>query len=135
MSDMYLILRRRLSEVTSEKEWVVLGAEVMRDARKARGLSYESIAREIPVASKTYERWEKRGAVPVELVDKVAGLLRLEIERPEFKRTVTLDSEQDADPGQMDRIEASLADLLGLYHNLSDRFDDMRREQSQSDEG
>lgn len=80
MSDLYLVLRSRLDVV---KDWVELGTQTMRDAREAQGLSYEAVARQIPVASKTYERWEKRGAVPRPFVVKVAGILDLEVEIPE----------------------------------------------------
>lgn len=111
---MYLVLRRRLTEVS--KEWVVLGMEVMRDARKAKGLSYEGVARQIPVSSKTYERYEKRGAVPVELVDKFAVVLDLEIERPEFRRVVSLPTEEAS--GEAERLDHLEEQLEGANRRL-----------------
>src|SRR3954466_13408224 len=79
MSDMYLVLRSRLSEVTT---WVELGSDVMRDARKRTGLSMEAVARLVHVSLKTYDRWEKRGAVPRHEVQAVAAALGLEIDDP-----------------------------------------------------
>lgn len=113
MSDLYLVLRHRVSEV---KQWASLGTEVMRDARQARGWSYETVARKIPVSSKTYERYEKAGQVPVELVDKIAGILGLEIERPEFRRVVSLPAEG---PGgdlrrKLDQIDELVRDVRTL---------------------
>jgi DNA-binding XRE family transcriptional regulator len=61
MSDMYLVLRRRLDDVARQHDWVPIGTETMRDARKHLGLSYEAVGRALSVASKTYERWEKAG--------------------------------------------------------------------------
>jgi transcriptional regulator with XRE-family HTH domain len=84
MSDLYLVLRRRLDLVATE--WVEIGTDVLRNARKLRGLSYESLARQIPVASKTWERWEKAGRVPLAYLEKVASLLDLEIEQPAGER-------------------------------------------------
>lgn len=105
MSDMYLVLRHRVSEV---KQWATLGTEVMKEARLAKGWSYETAARQIPVSSKTYERYEKKGAVPTELVDRVADILDLEIERPAFRRTVTLASGQ---PATLADVQDDLAEV------------------------
>lgn len=80
MSDMYLVLRRRLNSVATE--WLDIPTDVVKEARKRKGLSYESAARQVPVAAKTWERWEKRGRVPLFHVDKIAQILALEIERP-----------------------------------------------------
>jgi transcriptional regulator with XRE-family HTH domain len=87
MSDLYLVLRSRLESVTS---WVSLGTDVMFRARKAKGLSYEAVARQANVSSKTYERYEKRGRVPEHEVEMFADILGLEIERPARER-VTLE--------------------------------------------
>lgn len=62
--------------------WVVIGTDVMREARRRLGLSYEAVARKLPVSSKTYERWEKRGEVPRSDLERLAEILELQIERP-----------------------------------------------------
>jgi transcriptional regulator with XRE-family HTH domain len=100
---MYLVLRRRLSDVT---DWVQLGTETMRNARKALGLSYETAARLIPVSSKTYERWEKAGRVPRHLVPKMAEVLGLEIEIPRLESVQIREDDTVAD--RLDRIERAL---------------------------
>lgn len=79
MSGIYLVLRRRLEDVV---DWVELGTELMWSSRKARGYSYEAMGRLLNVAAKTYERWEKRGCVPRHMLDQVAEVLDLELERP-----------------------------------------------------
>jgi transcriptional regulator with XRE-family HTH domain len=77
MSDIYLVLRHRLDRMT---DWVMIDSTVLREARKRLSLSYEGVARQIPVSSKTYERYEKNGRVPRELIATVAGILELDIE-------------------------------------------------------
>lgn len=79
MSELYLTLRTRLESVT---EWVYIDTDILRSARERRGLSYETMARTIPVAAKTWERYEKDGRVPRHLVMAVAKTLELEIEQP-----------------------------------------------------
>lgn len=80
MSDLYLVLRSRLADVA---EWLHVGEDVMRSARNARGLSVESTARQLHIASKTYERHEKRGRIPRHRVSDYARVLGLEITEPE----------------------------------------------------
>lgn len=80
---MYLVLRHRLDTVATE--WVPIESDVLLGAMKQRGLSYEALARQIPVSAKTAERWVKRGRVPTWHIDRVAELLGLEIERPAFE--------------------------------------------------
>src|SRR5690348_2408612 len=82
MSDLYLVLRRRLDSVP---EWVYLPTSDLKAARDRAGLSYEGLARQLPVSSKTWERYEKAGRVPRHLVPKVARILGLEIETPEVR--------------------------------------------------
>ncbi len=79
MSDLYLELRTRIPVVT---DWVAVGAERLAEAQKARGLSNERLAREIPVSTKTWERWKKRGELPADSIPAVAKALNLEIKRP-----------------------------------------------------
>lgn len=92
MSDLYLVLRSRLDAVT---KWVTLGTDVMKDARNARGLSYEAVSRQANVSAKTYERYEKRGQVPEHQVEAFAGILGLEIERPIRERVVVQERETE----------------------------------------
>lgn len=79
MSDLYLVLRHRLDHVA---DWFPIETEVLREARRRLKLSYETVAREIPVSSKTYERYEKRGRVPRDILPRLAQILELEIETP-----------------------------------------------------
>src|SRR5215210_3526266 len=118
MSELYLVLRNRLEAVT---DWVQLGSEVMRAARKEQGLSHESMARKIPVSAKTYERWEKRGAVPVQWVEKAAGALQLEIERVPLPAKIRLQEGVSA-PELADltgRLEAALSSLADEAERLA----------------
>lgn len=77
MSDLYLVLRSRLDAVA---EWVTIGDELAL-AQKALGLSDERVAREVSVSTRTWIRWRQRGQVPIYMVEKVATVLHLEIER------------------------------------------------------
>jgi transcriptional regulator with XRE-family HTH domain len=115
MSDLYLILRSRLDAVA---EWVLIDAPILKAARDARGLSYESVARELHVSSKTWERYEKRGRIPRHLLGSVASLLDLEIEQPAPRRVrvgtpelgiPALDDLRDHLDRRLDAIELQLA--------------------------
>lgn len=93
MSDLYLVLRSRLDAVTN---WVAISTDVLRSARKAKGLSYEAVSRLANVSSKTYERYEKEGRLPEHSVDAFAEILGLEIDRPARTRvTVGTDPETE----------------------------------------
>lgn len=137
MSDLYLVLRRRLEEV---KNWAYIDTDVLRSARDSRGLSYEAMGRLIPTSSKTYERWEKGGRIPVELVGVIADLLDLEIERPQRTRTtVTVDggARDGAEATDIDVLRAEMARRLngveGLLSEILDRLPET--DQSQEEEG
>lgn len=125
MSDLYLVLRSRLESVTS---WVTLGTDVMFRARKAKGLSYEAVARQANVSSKTYERYEKRGRVPEHEVEMFADILGLEIERPARER-VTLEPplvEADALVSiavRLESLEAQLAESVALTRRALELLD------------
>lgn len=107
MSDLYLVLRHRLEDVT---DWVPLGEDVMRTAMKSQGLSSnERAARAIPVSTKTWERWLKRGAVPRQWLQRVAKVLALEIEETAPVGPVILD--RDDVEEVLDRLE-SIAEKL-----------------------
>jgi len=55
---------------------------ILESARLRLGLSREAVARQIPVASKTIERYEKQGRVPRELMPKLMEILEIELETP-----------------------------------------------------
>lgn len=74
-------------------EWVELGTDVMREARKRKGLSYEGAARQINSSAKTYERYEKSGKVPAQMVESVARTLGLEVEASAPVRVFTEEAE------------------------------------------
>lgn len=114
MSDLYLVLRRRLEDVT---DWVELGVDTLKDARKAKGLSYEAMGRQLNVASKTWERWEKAGRVPRHELRRVAKELELEISWP---APVTVDLEDDDDGATRDlrREMADIRSQLGRIERL-----------------
>lgn len=76
MSDLYLDLRRRIHVVT---EWTDVGTEELEKAQARTGLSDEKLAAKIPVASKTWVRWKRRGAIPTHHLPKVAPILGFEL--------------------------------------------------------
>lgn len=115
MSDLYLILRRRLEDVT---DWVELGTPTLKNARKARGLSYEAMGREMNVAAKTWERYEKRGRVPRHLLPQVAEVLELEIDWP--KRTTVTIAEPPNGASQIAQLEDVLRETRLTREALQD---------------
>jgi transcriptional regulator with XRE-family HTH domain len=119
MSDMYLVLRRRLDDVARQHDWVPIGTETMRDARKHLGLSYEAVGRALSVASKTYERWEKAGEVPRQDVQRVADALGLVIEQAE-QATVTVEpTTRAATLAEIAaRMDEALANQQGMWKVL-----------------
>jgi len=92
MSDLYLVLRNRLDAVA---EWVAIEPAVLRAARERRGLSYETMAREIHVSAKTWERYEKAGRVPRHALRAIAEVLELEIDEPALARIVIAGSDEE----------------------------------------
>src|SRR5215831_14410989 len=111
MSDLYLVLRHRLDVVV---DWVDIGTETLLNARKAKGYSYETMGRLLHVASKTWERWEKEGRIRRDMVEQIADVLELEIERPARQRISVVDEVHSGDPvlARLDRIEALLDKLV-----------------------
>jgi transcriptional regulator with XRE-family HTH domain len=115
MSDLYLVLRRRLEDVT---DWVELGTSTLKNARKAQGLSYEAMGRNLNVAAKTYERYEKAGRVPRHLLPAVADVLDLEIDWPK-RGTVTVDDPPDSDDARLRAIvRDELRDVLEILERI-----------------
>lgn len=118
MSDLYLVLRHRLEDVI---DWVELGTDVMRDARKRTGLSYESMSRQINVSAKTYERYEKAGRVPRQLLPKIAEELNLEIESPARQRvTVNPPADRETAARDLAELQASVDRIEQLLNTLLD---------------
>jgi transcriptional regulator with XRE-family HTH domain len=106
MSDLYLVLRRRLEDVT---DWVEIGTAPLHDARKALGLSYEAMGRKLNVAAKTWERWEKAGRVPRYELRRVAELLDLEIDWP--TRASVIVAGAGAGEERIERLERELGEV------------------------
>lgn len=89
-------------------DWVELGTPVLKAARERLGLSYEAVARQIPVSSKTYERYEKRGRLPRALLPKFAEVLDLEVSQPDHARmSVSTPSSDD----QLRRVREEVAGM------------------------
>lgn len=122
MSDLYLVLRSRLEAVP---EWVFIDSDVLRDARDRKGLSYETMARTLPVSSKTWERYEKAGRVPRSLLAKVAAVLDLEIEEPQRQR-VTVETEALDLAAVLERVEGLQSDVSELRALLLQALDAAR---------
>lgn len=120
MSDLYLVLRRRLEDVA---DWVELGSDVMRAARHRLGYSYETVGRLLHVSSKTYERYEKRGRVPVALIEQAGRVLDLEIQAP-LRDRLTAEPVYQGEAHVLVRIlemiEALQADVAGTRQELAD---------------
>lgn len=130
MSDLYLVLRHRLASVP---DWVFIESAVLRQARERQGLSYEAMGRQLNVASKTYERYEKAGRLPPQLVRRVAELLDIEIEEPERVRvTATRQEENGPIEVRLSSIERKLdqldrkLDLIDVTGALAGLREEMR---------
>jgi transcriptional regulator with XRE-family HTH domain len=102
MSELYLILRRRLDLV---KDWVPIETAILREARLRLGMSYETVARKLPVSSKTYERYEKAGRVPRESLPRLAEVLELEISQPTRAPLRFTESPRDVGTEIIDRLD------------------------------
>jgi predicted transcriptional regulator len=134
MSDLYLVLRNRLDAVP---EWVFIDAEILKAARERKGLSYETMARTIPVSAKTWERYEKKGRIPRPNLPRVAEVLDLEIEEPARQRvTVRLEKTNVGEDERFDRLEQLMIALdrkidVEVVPRL-DRLAEERRERERS---
>lgn len=120
MSELYLVLRRRLEEVT---DWVALETATLKNARKSLGLSYEAMGRKLNVAAKTWERWEKAGRIPRWELARVAEILELEIERPARQRVEVLEESPDAATRdeELHALREELAEVRGMVAQLLDQ--------------
>jgi transcriptional regulator with XRE-family HTH domain len=133
MSDLYLVLRHRLDAV---QEWVYLSTADLKAARKRTGLSYESMARQVPTTAKTWERWEKAGRIPRHTLPRVAEVLGLEIEQPEVAPISVRpgpDAESGTSAGQLlVEIRGLRRDLRPLLALVEDLQEDRAREQQET---
>jgi hypothetical protein len=114
MSELYLVLRRRLEAVA---EWVQLGTDEMQAAQDRLGLSNERLAAELYVVSKTWERWKQRGMVPRHQLANVAEVLGLEVETPAPVRVTPVPRGRATRADQLDQIDERLArieEALGI---------------------
>ena len=107
MSNLVLVLRHRLDDV---KDWVMVDGAILKSARLRLGLSREAVARQIPVVSKTIERWENQNRVPRELMPKLMAILELELETPALPPLKIAGDRWDEVIERLDRIEQLLLD-------------------------
>ena len=115
MSDLYIVLRNRLATVA---EWVAIEPAILRAARERRGLSYETMAREIHVSAKTWERYEKAGRVPRHALRAIAAVLELEIEEPALARVIIAGSDEERS-AIVDRLAVIEEQLAAIDAKLS----------------
>lgn len=115
MSELYLALRSRLPTVD---DWVVVGADVLHQARLNLGIGREKLGRRIGCSSKTIERWEKDGKVRRYMLPRVAKELSIEIEAGEPMR-VTVPPEQTEAPA----TRGELAELRAEVGAIGERVD------------
>lgn len=113
MSELYLVLKRRLDSVA---EWVELGTDEMQAAQNRLGLSNERLAPKLYIASKTWERWKKRGAVPRRELERVASVLGMVVETTQ---PVTLNlPEGGATAAEFSRLRSELAKIAADFAAL-----------------
>lgn len=135
MTDLYLVLRSRLDAVP---EWVYIDTDILKTARESRGLSYETMARTVPVSAKTWERYEKAGRVPRPVLPGVAATLGLEIEEPAVRRITVdgraVDAETSFELGELrrllERIDRKIdqLDLANKFAGIEERIRDVMAE-------
>lgn len=120
MSDLYLILRRRLDDVAHD--WVEIDGKVLVSARGKKGYSREALGAIIGVVAKTIERYEAQGRVPRALLPRFADALDLEIEEVPAA-SITVQARRDDHfgalherlgevDGKVDRVAAMVEELL-----------------------
>lgn len=115
-------LKTRIPVVTN---WVPVGTARLQEAQTATGLSNERLARQIPVSSKTWERWKAKGAIPASSLPAVAKALRLELVDPdeqrrlELVRGVTTDDRLAALADAVDEVLAGQRELRTLLRKLA----------------
>lgn len=117
MSDIYLELKTRIPVVT---HWVEIGSERLQEAQAVTGLSNERLARKIPVSTKTWERWKKRGAIPADSLDAAARVLGIELHRPQ--------AEEATPTGEAATVESRLATLEELVRDVASGQRDLEGE-------
>jgi transcriptional regulator with XRE-family HTH domain len=100
MSDLYLVLRRRLAQV--KNDWVEIDGELLVAARNRKGLSREALGAIVGVVAKTVERYELQGRIPRSLIGRFADALDLEIEEVPPLGPLRIHAQQPSD----DHLEA-----------------------------
>lgn len=89
------------------------------DARDAKGLSREAVARQLGTSAKTYERYEKEGRVPTHTVEKLAGILDLSIARVPAR---TLTVEEDPETSDLRALVVRIEDAARSIAEESERI-------------
>lgn len=120
MSELYLVLRRRLEAVA---EWVHIGTEEMQAAQDGLGLSNERLAAKLFIVSKTWERWKAKGAVPRGQLPLVASVLGLEVEAAAPVRVFTEEegaADEAATLARIDRRLQRIEEALRIAQDDSD---------------
>ena len=112
------------------KAWHTIPTEVLRAARKQRGWSYETCAGKLGMSSKTWERYEKAGRVPKDIVGTVIAVLGLDIETPAYAKLHLILADPDGTPPPtaaevmviIRQTRETLELLTEALRVLSDRF-------------
>lgn len=100
-------------------EWTTFGADTLSEAQKRLGLSDERVARQIPVATRTWIRWRQAHRVPTAHVPRVAEILALEVASERRLRVVT----QPQEASDVARLEDKLDQVLGEVQRLREGQD------------
>jgi transcriptional regulator with XRE-family HTH domain len=112
----------------THKRWIDIPSDALRSARLRKGLGYEGVARLIPVASKTWMRWEKAGRVDAAAFDRVVEILDLDVEAQAAPERVRVVVEQPM-PERFPVIEntRSLLELDRILAGLQSDVADVKR--------
>lgn len=123
MSDLYLVLRHRLADVT--QEWATIDGKVLVDARARKGLSREAFGAIVGVVAKTVERYEKDGRVPRHLLPRVAEALDLEIEEAPARPKVRVEVNGEGD--EMAALREEVSDLREADYKIVGLLEEVLR--------
>jgi len=108
------------------KGWIQVPTETLKAARKRLGLSYEAVARQVPVGMSTYIRWEKMGRISADYFDQIADVLELDVTRPDPIH-VLIAEPPDALPmlqaldRRLEALEWQIGEMQGLLQSLLTR--------------
>jgi transcriptional regulator with XRE-family HTH domain len=118
----------------THKRWINISSEALREARIRKDLSYEGIARLIPVASKTWMRWEKAGRVDAAAFERVVEILNLDVQMEAPPERVTVVVPERPTDGtafaiMLDRrfaeLQAEIKELKSLIEKALKKEDDV----------